>query len=61
MTGGVSVRDVDVSSPLHLSQHEAREQILGYKSNGKQTGEGFKDKAQRSGGIIYKTYIGEVG
>ena len=40
MTGGVSVRDVDVSSPLHPTQHEARDRTGGYKSNGKQLGEG---------------------
>ena len=45
MTGGVSVRDVDVSSPLQSSQQEARDQTLGHKSSSEQPGQSFQDEA----------------
>ena len=46
MTGGVSVRDVDVSISLHHLQHEARDQTLEHKSNSEQNVEDLRDIAQ---------------
>ena len=50
MTGGVSVRDVDVSRPSQASQHEARDQTLGHKSSSEQLGESFQDEDWGIGG-----------
>ena len=59
MTGGVSVRDVDVSSPPQASQEEARDQTLSHKRSSEQPDESFQDEAWEIRGDFSKHSDGD--
>ena len=60
MAGGVSVRDVDVSISLHLSQNKAPgARCPGHKGSSEQPGKVFKSEVLGRGGLAKKYSDGD--